>query len=374
MESRRENKQSKSLTKHSGDGMFFSGDAFHKKIKVNAPNDHYEKEAEMVAGQVMSSTSNSDRQKSDYDFNFEPGKSQSVGNSLPIQTKRQMEGAFGRNFSDVRIHSDEQSSEFGKKINAKAFTVGSDIYFQSKYFNPKEGVGKRLLAHELAHTLQQKHESNNISIQREGEEKTDKADEKPKVETKVEVATEYKGGEIKPKAATTRSGEAKVSEGVTAKASEKIAGETITTSADLTAKDKSTGLSASTGIKAEETPLDINKPDTAKAYFKVNGSWTLFDSKLKLNSGVTAETDFTKAPLLSVDGKAVFFPNGRLTPEIAGRFVFDKNMPSGKIEPGLSLKITDMLSAKAGVPIDIGSDGKVKAGVGLGLVFKFKGL
>jgi len=372
MEAQKEYKKSKTSAISSGKADFFQGDAFREKLKMSKPNDQQEQESERMAGQVMGSVQEKKIPEPNPQFTSEIKKSKGVGNPLSRQTKSQMEGAFGKSFSGVNIHSDEQSTRMANEINAKAFTIGSDIYFQSNYFNPKHGVGKRLLAHELAHTLQQNNGSSGISVQREGEDQKDKADEKSKVETKVEVATEYKEGEIKPKASTTRSGEEKVSDGVTAKASEKTSGDTITTSADLTAKDKSSGLSATTGIKAEETPTDLTKPDKAKGYFKVGGSWTLFDSKLKLDSGITGETDFKSSPSLSVDGKAIFFPNGRLTPEIAGKFVLDQKGPSGQITPGISLKITDMLSAKAGVPIDIGSDGKVKPGFGLGLVFKFK--
>ncbi|MCL6258865.1 DUF4157 domain-containing protein [Aquiflexum sp. TKW24L] len=370
MEAIKENKTSKVRTNSNGKNPFFTGDAFQEKLKISRPNDPQEKESEKMAGQVMGTVHENKKTEPSSHFATELKTTNGMGSTLSPQTKSQMESAFGSDFSGIKIHSDEQSSRLGREINAKAFTVGSDIYFQKKYFNPKDGVGKRLLAHELAHTMQP-NASSGFSVKREVEEQKDKADDKPKVETKVEVATEYKEGEIKGKTTTTRSGEEKVTDAITAKASEKTSGDTVSTSAELVAKDKASGISATTGIKAEETPLDLSKPDKAKAYFKVNGSWTLFDSKLKLDSGVTAETDFKNSPSLSVDGKAVFFPYSRLTPEIAGKFLLDKNGPSGNITPGVSLKITDMLSAKAGVPIDIGSNGKVKAGIGLGLVFKF---
>jgi hypothetical protein len=372
MVARRENKQLKTRSNSFGNALFFSGDAFQKRLKISNPDDQQEQESEEMAGQVMKSVQENKNETPSPAFASELKESKGFGTSLPTQTKNHMEGAFGSNFSGVKIHSDEQSTRLGKEINAKAFTVGSDIYFQSKYFNPKAGVGKRLLAHELTHTLQQKNDSKGVSIQREGEEKTDKADDKPKVETKVEVATEYKEGETKAKATTTRSGEEKITDSVSAKASEKTSGDSVTSSAEIVAKDKSSGLSATTGIKAEESLSDPSKPDKAKGFLKVGGSWTLFDSKLKFDSSITAETDFKNSPSLSVDGKAIFFPNGRLTPEIAAKFVLDNQGPSGQITPGLSLKITDMLSAKAGVPINIDSDGKVKPSFGLGLAFKFK--
>src|SRR5690606_36651372 len=152
---------------------FFSGAAFRQKLIVSKPNDQQEQESEKVAGQVMRAVHESKKVDPSPHFASDLKASKGVGHSLSLQTKNEMEGAFGRDFSSVRLHSDEQSTRMGKEFNAKAFTVGSDIYFQSNYFNPKSGVGKRLLAHELAHTLQQQNGSNDATIRREGEEKQD---------------------------------------------------------------------------------------------------------------------------------------------------------------------------------------------------------
>ncbi|MBK9014749.1 MAG: DUF4157 domain-containing protein [Saprospiraceae bacterium] len=72
----------------------------------------------------------------------------------PIQSF--MSSRFGTDFSHVRIHTDAKAVAMNKGINAKAFTVGSDIYFNQGMYNPGYHTGKQLLAHELVHTIQQK--------------------------------------------------------------------------------------------------------------------------------------------------------------------------------------------------------------------------
>jgi hypothetical protein len=288
--------QPKNITRK---GDFFSPDHNHMNAKVSLLSERNETEASHLAGQIMRSSTESAT------VHPRPGfvsdAKASIGKTLATDTKAQMENSFGRNFSDVRIHTDDHATQLSKEINAKAFTLGSDIFFQKNYFDPKGGLGKRLLAHELAHTIQQKELSSFNLIQREGEEQKDKAHDTPKVETKVEVVTEQNitKGETKGKASTTRSAEQSVGEGVTAKASEKTTGEARTASAELAAKDKGTGLSVSTGIKAEESTVDPTQPDKAKGFIKVGGSWTLFDSRLKLDSGISAETDFKYKPSVS---------------------------------------------------------------------------
>jgi len=81
--------------------------------------------------------------------------SKSGGAPLPVGTKRFMESAFQADFSSVRVHTDSRAAEMSKGIQARAFTHGSDIYFNTGQFTPENAEGKRLLAHELTHVLQQ---------------------------------------------------------------------------------------------------------------------------------------------------------------------------------------------------------------------------
>jgi hypothetical protein len=91
--------------------------------------------------------------------------SQGKGNALPASTKSFMESRFGADFSEVRIHNDNQAASLSQQLNAKAFTVGRDIYFNNNQYAPLESSSMHLLAHELTHTIQQGATTN--SIQRE---------------------------------------------------------------------------------------------------------------------------------------------------------------------------------------------------------------
>ena len=77
------------------------------------------------------------------------------GQSMPGALQSQMEGAFGQSFSNVRLHTDPSAAEMSGSIGAKAFTYGNDIYFNQGRFQPDSSEGRHLIAHELAHTVQQ---------------------------------------------------------------------------------------------------------------------------------------------------------------------------------------------------------------------------
>ena len=78
------------------------------------------------------------------------------GNPLPNKTLASMNHAFGADFSTVRIHTGSQAAEMSQGIQAKAFTHGSDVYFNQGQYSPESSEGKRLLGHELTHVVQQK--------------------------------------------------------------------------------------------------------------------------------------------------------------------------------------------------------------------------
>jgi hypothetical protein len=77
------------------------------------------------------------------------------GRALPGGPRKFMEGRFGTDFSNVRIHSGPDAIQMSQELNAQAFTVGSDVYFNSGKYSPESPAGKQLLAHELTHTVQQ---------------------------------------------------------------------------------------------------------------------------------------------------------------------------------------------------------------------------
>ena len=77
------------------------------------------------------------------------------GQSLDGPTRGFMEGRFGQDFSNVKVHTGGYASQLNRDLNAKAFAVGSDIYFNAGQYQPNSDSGKHLLAHELTHVVQQ---------------------------------------------------------------------------------------------------------------------------------------------------------------------------------------------------------------------------
>jgi hypothetical protein len=66
-----------------------------------------------------------------------------------------MERSFGSSFADVRVHSDDSAGRLAADLGAAAFTRGCDVYFGTGRYEPGTPSGRLLLAHELAHTVQQ---------------------------------------------------------------------------------------------------------------------------------------------------------------------------------------------------------------------------
>jgi Domain of unknown function (DUF4157) len=79
----------------------------------------------------------------------------SVGQPLDAAARSFFEPRFGADFSAVRVHTDAKAAESARRVNALAYTVGRDVVFGAGQYAPNAGEGRRLLAHELTHTLQQ---------------------------------------------------------------------------------------------------------------------------------------------------------------------------------------------------------------------------
>jgi Domain of unknown function (DUF4157) len=91
---------------------------------------------------------------------------QSGGEALPHATRQFFEPRFGHDFGQVRIHTGAAAGAAARAVNAEAFTVGRDIVFAPGAFEPHHRRGQRLLAHELAHVVQQGGASSEPVIQR----------------------------------------------------------------------------------------------------------------------------------------------------------------------------------------------------------------
>jgi hypothetical protein len=90
------------------------------------------------------------------------------GAPLSAATRALFEPRFGADFSQVRVHTDAQAADTASAMNARAFTLGRDIAFNSGQYAPHSQEGQRLLAHELTHVVQQSGGSIGV-VQRWGE-------------------------------------------------------------------------------------------------------------------------------------------------------------------------------------------------------------
>ena len=79
----------------------------------------------------------------------------SPGRPLDLAPRTFMEHRFGHDFSQVRVHTDAKAVESARAVNALAYTVGKDIVFGADRYTPGTSEGRRLLAHELTHVIQQ---------------------------------------------------------------------------------------------------------------------------------------------------------------------------------------------------------------------------
>ncbi|HET9227500.1 MAG TPA: LysM peptidoglycan-binding domain-containing protein, partial [Thermoanaerobaculia bacterium] len=133
------------------------------KLTIGAAEDRYEQEADRMADRVTGGNPvqrsaegvqsvGSDAQGAvpagpGLESRLEARRGQ--GNPLPDPVRGEMEHAFGADFGGVRLHSDGEAAEMSHGIQARAFTYGNDIYLG------QGGLDRRLLAHELTHTIQQ---------------------------------------------------------------------------------------------------------------------------------------------------------------------------------------------------------------------------
>jgi hypothetical protein len=78
------------------------------------------------------------------------------GSPLDPGARSFLEDGLGADFSDVRIHTGARADESARSISAQAYTVGEDVVFRSGAYQPDTPAGRHVLAHELAHVVQQR--------------------------------------------------------------------------------------------------------------------------------------------------------------------------------------------------------------------------
>jgi hypothetical protein len=138
------------------------------KLRVGRPDDRFEREADRVARAVTEPsppTSVPDlavrRSASTETTPLEAPLEREVrslrrgGRSLPASTRATFESRLGHDFGDVRVHTGSRADEAARAIDAQAFTLGTDVFFARGNYRPNTPGGRKLLAHELTHVVQQ---------------------------------------------------------------------------------------------------------------------------------------------------------------------------------------------------------------------------
>jgi hypothetical protein len=120
------------------------------KLAIGAVNDPLETEAHRVAAQVL-------RSPQSRPGNDAPTPATQPGSPQPLDpaSRTYFEPRFGYDFSKVRIHADQQAAQSAQSIGALAYTSGANITFGDRRYQPATSEGRRLLAHELTHVVQQ---------------------------------------------------------------------------------------------------------------------------------------------------------------------------------------------------------------------------
>ena len=90
----------------------------------------------------------------------------SPGQALDSTTREFFEPRFGRDFSDVRVHTDAVAAASARAVHAHAYTLGNQIIFNTGQYRPRTEQGRTLLAHELTHVVQQGSGQTAATIQR----------------------------------------------------------------------------------------------------------------------------------------------------------------------------------------------------------------
>ena len=114
-----------------------------------------EKEEDSSASRGVMRRATADRERGIESPPLVHGVLRSPGQLLDAETRAFFEPRFGHDFGQVRIHADGRAGESAGAVNALAYAVGQDIVFGAGQYAPHTAAGRKLLAHELAHTLQQ---------------------------------------------------------------------------------------------------------------------------------------------------------------------------------------------------------------------------
>lgn len=140
------------------------------KLAIGASNDPLEREADQVAEQVLATPAHSPVSAASPHIQRFAGHPTaqtdavpasvdqalaSPGRPLDLALQQDMEQRFGHDFSRVRVHAGTDAERSAREVHAYAYTVGHNIVFGAGQFAPETNAGRRLIAHELTHVVQQ---------------------------------------------------------------------------------------------------------------------------------------------------------------------------------------------------------------------------
>ena len=118
-------------------------------------------------------------------------------------TRSFMEGRFGRDLGGVRVHHGTDAAQAADSLGARAFTTGRDIFFARGQYQPTTGSGRRLLAHELAHTVQQQGAYGTAARKRIQRKKPKDEDQKPTFDPDKPAVTSFESTKLEGAAVDT---------------------------------------------------------------------------------------------------------------------------------------------------------------------------
>jgi hypothetical protein len=151
--------------------------AIQTKRVISEPGDPYEQEADRLADQVMrgspplASTRQAAPAGTEDVRQVSANRRAAGAMALEPADRHFFESRSQHNFADVRVHADREANESAADLRARAYTIGNTIRFAPGAYRPGTTEGRHLLAHELAHVIQQQRmpASNSLLIQRQPE-------------------------------------------------------------------------------------------------------------------------------------------------------------------------------------------------------------
>lgn len=183
-----------------------------RKLMIGASNDPLEREADRVAEYVVSTSTHPDIHVANpriQRFSGQATESIAVapdcvdrvlsqtGQPMDLPLRQEMEQGFGYDFSQVRLHTGIAAEQSARDVNAYAYTVGNNIVFGARQFAPMSSNGRRLLAHELTHVVQQSPGVSEKTLRRDGPQHSE-TDLSTRLSTLIPETGESSQGPVQP--------------------------------------------------------------------------------------------------------------------------------------------------------------------------------